>query len=467
MFSTRIKKLFGNSVIFAFGNLGTKMLMFIMVPFYTRYLNTSDFGTVDLIMNTVTMLTPLLSLSVFDAVFRFTLDSSIDNTSLFTNGIVVTCAGSIITMFFSLVVQYITGYSYCLFLGLLLIFNLLMSFILNFVRGIGRVKLFTIIGILFAVMNAILNIIFLKYLDKGISGYFEASIISSVVVITGTFFFGGLLRYGCIKQISLKVIKEMLTYSIPLMPNAFAWWFTTDASRYFILFFVGTEGNGLYAVANKVPALLTLFFSVFSQAWQISAVEEFNSPENSKFYNTVFNALVKFSFIGVGLLILFVKSIIKVLAAPSFYDAWKITPFLLLAVLFSNLSSFLGTTYIAAKRTSLIMYTTFVGMILNAFFNIIFIPLFGTNGAGIGSTMGFLIVFLVRLKSTSKIIQIRPKFVSEIFSLFIILVMIVSQQYFVGALEWILSSTLFIVLLVANIKEPLLIFTKRLSKNKS
>ena len=68
------KKLINNSLIFAIGNLGSKLIVIILVPMYTYYMTTSDYGMVDILTTTVNMLLPIISLSVFDAVLRFTMD---------------------------------------------------------------------------------------------------------------------------------------------------------------------------------------------------------------------------------------------------------------------------------------------------------------------------------------------------------------------------------------------------------
>ncbi|MGH2233205.1 lipopolysaccharide biosynthesis protein, partial [Enterococcus faecalis] len=54
----KYKKLAGNSVVFAAGNLGSKMISFILVPLYTYYLTTTEYGIVDLVTTTTSLLLP-------------------------------------------------------------------------------------------------------------------------------------------------------------------------------------------------------------------------------------------------------------------------------------------------------------------------------------------------------------------------------------------------------------------------
>lgn len=425
----RIKRLLSNSAILAIGNLGTKLISFVMVPFYTYVLSTSQFGVVDLISNSVAMLTPIVSLSIFDAIFRFTMDDQYDKGELFTTGMVITLLGSFVAIVLGLLAQIVFGFNYGFVLSMLLVFSALTSLFLNFIRGIGQIKAYALLGLFFAALNAIFNVIFLWKLHLGVMGYLYASVVSSLIVLALFFVITNIHLYFNVSYLSFNTAKLMLSYSVPLIPNAFAWWFTTDASRFFILAFIGAQANGLYAVANKIPSILTICFAVFSQAWQISAVENFYSEDSSDYYSLVFNKLASFLFIGVTVLTVFSPFIMKYLVSAEFYDAWKLTPFLLLAMLFSNLSGFLGTTYIAAKKTRLVMLTTVVGMLLNGLFNVIFIPLIGVNGAGAGSSLGFLVVVLIRLRTTRDFVNIRAKYRSLFISTILFVVLFFGMQY--------------------------------------
>lgn len=410
MFSSSVKRLFSNSLIFSIWTLGTKVIGFLMVPFYTYFLTQGQFGIVDLISTTVAMLTPVVTLSVFDAIFRFTMDKNFSNKILFSNGLVITVIGSIVTLLGGIIAQ-IVGYQYGFLLAILLILSVTSSFLQYFVRGIGYVKLFAVTGIVGTSLSAILNIMFIWYFKLGINGYLygmAGAQLGTLILIVAVVKPWQYIDFGLVSKTNAMML---LRYSVPMIPNAFAWWFTNDANRFFILFFLGASANGIYAVANKIPSILTIFFTVFNQAWQISAVDEYESQSNSTFYSMIFNNLIHFSFLGMAGLLLILKPLMHVLVAPNFYSAWEFVPFLMLAMIFSNLSGFLGSTYIAAKMTTKLFSTTIYGMLTNIAFNAVLIPLIGLNGAGLGSALGFLAVMIIRLKQTKAFVTINVKWV--------------------------------------------------------
>ena len=72
---SRESALLKNTFIYAMGNFSSKLLSVILLPFYTYYLSTSDFGYFDLILTASSMLTPIISFQISDGLYRFLLDA--------------------------------------------------------------------------------------------------------------------------------------------------------------------------------------------------------------------------------------------------------------------------------------------------------------------------------------------------------------------------------------------------------
>ena len=92
----RARELIRNTGIFAIGSLSTKLLSLLMVPLYTTVLSTTDYGTVDVIGTFTGLLAPLVTLSVYDAVFRWALDDANDASTAFSNALVVWASSMLI-----------------------------------------------------------------------------------------------------------------------------------------------------------------------------------------------------------------------------------------------------------------------------------------------------------------------------------------------------------------------------------
>ena len=84
---------FSNTVLFSVSTFGSKILLFLLTPFYTSILTDAEYGVTDLIIQTGNVLIPLVSMGIINAVLRFGLDETTDLKGLFTTGLVVILVG--------------------------------------------------------------------------------------------------------------------------------------------------------------------------------------------------------------------------------------------------------------------------------------------------------------------------------------------------------------------------------------
>lgn len=417
------KSLAGNTLIFAIGNGVTLIIAFIMVPFYTKVLSPSDFGISDIIVTTTSMLLPLVSLNIFAAIFRFALDKESNRETLFTNGLNVTLIGIAASIFVSGILEAF-GLSYALLVGLYLSATLLLNFFQNFVRGIEHVKTFALSGIIATATNVASNLLLMWVFKLGLNGYLFSLLISTLVTVIFLAIVEKLHRYVKWTSKSWTETKALLKYSIPMIPNSFAWWLTNDANKIIILMFMGPGANGILAVANKIPTMLSTFFGMFANAWQMTAVEEDGKASTSELHRVVFTLVFGFLITGCAVIVLFIKPFMSIYVDPKFFSAWTIVPILLLTSVFSNMSAFFGTTYFVAKKTAGLITTTLWGMLANIALSFALVPVIGLNGAGVSGSLGFLLVTILRYRQTQKFVPVKVNW--SLLSAFIVLYGIVS-----------------------------------------
>lgn len=444
----RYKKLFSNSVVFAIGNLGSKIITFFMVPLYTRYLTTSQYGQSDLISTLVSLLTPILTLSVIDAVFRFSMDNTSNNSKVLTNGFVVSTISFIIFLILSPI---IVKLQYGFFICFLTYVSALESMLQQFARGIGRSKLYAFTGIFMTILTVVSNIIFLIFMGWQLEGYLLSLLIAQIGGILLLFCMLRCWKFIGISNFDFGLIKNMLSYSVPMIPNTISWWLSNSANKIFISMILSTAANGLYAVANKIPSLISVFVNIFTQAWQISAIEEYKSDDSGKFFSGIMNLTVEVLFIGVGMLTLVAKPIILILSTADYISAWKIVPFLALAVLYSSLASFLGTIYTATMQTKYLFITTLCGAVTNVVLNIIFIPILGIVGSGISACISFMVVSFMRINDSKKFISLKINKMRWGILQILVLIEIGILYSVSGFLGYTLAAVIVLILTIMNV----------------
>lgn len=422
----RYKKLSVNILLFVLSNFGSKLVTLLLVPYYTYMLTTEQYGTIDLLTTTLSLIVPVITLSISDAVLRFAIKSEYDHETVFTNGLAVCCLSTMIILLSVPAFRYISIFKGVEFdFAVLLIAQVFYQFFNQFCRGIGSVKTVAISGFLTTLSMLILNIVFLTGIGMGVPGYFRALTLAYLISILFQIFTQKIWRYVQIGKTNKTALRGMLAYCIPMIPNSIMWWITDASDKYMIAFFVGVSSNGIYALAKKIPSILSMLHSVFFQAWQLSAVEESEAEDKGHYYSMVFNMFSCVMFLGISFVIFIIKPFLKFFVAEAYFSAWMYVPFLLIAVTFSSFSGFLGTNYVAMRETKGIFRTTVYGAISNVLLNAFLIPLFGMNGASVATCISYIITFGVRNRDTRKFVKINYKVKYNIVCISLIMLQIV------------------------------------------
>jgi O-antigen/teichoic acid export membrane protein len=163
-------------------------------------------------------------------------------------------------------------------------------------------------------------------------------------------------------------------------------------------------------VAYKLPTLLTLVSTVFMQAWQFSAVTESDGDkkEHALFFGQVWRSFQAVMFLAGGAVIAFAKPVMRILTTREFYSAWEFIPVLALAMVFTALTTFMGTVYIVEKKSVISFITALIGALTNIVLNVILIPSsLGVQGAAIATVLSYMIVFVVRAVDARKYIGFK------------------------------------------------------------
>lgn len=395
----KYKKLAANSLIFALANFGSKLLLLIFVPFYTHVLGTEEYGTVDTLTTTVSLLLPIFSLVLHEAVLRFSMEAEIKKQCVITNG----TFGFVISLMISLI-SYLFFYkinsmrAYWLLFYIILNSENLNCLLRQYARGIGRVKLFAVNGILNTFILVISNLFFLLWFKLGIVGYLLSMAVSYILCDALLIVKLNICDNVKKEYFNSNILKKMLIYCIPLIPNVVMWWIMNASDRYVIAFFLGLGANGIYAVACKVPSIINTLQQIFMQAWQLSAIEE--SKNSDEFYNNIYEGLSIVLFLAASGVLIIVKPLLSLVISSNYENVWKYVPWLLIAAVYSGLASFLGTNYIVSMKTGGVLITSAISAGVNIILNIMLTPLIGINGPAFATAVSFFTLWLVRCRST-------------------------------------------------------------------
>lgn len=400
-----------NMLFLTAGQFGTKLLSFFLVPLYTSVLTSAEYGTYDLYSATVALFVPILTLNIADSTTIFLLDKNSPKDGIISVSLkyyffsLVFFAAAICL---NLVFKFLPLFNeYPFFLFLMFAVNGLVNLLLCYARGLDRIKDVSVSGVVCSAVMIALNIVFLVPLHLGLKGYYLATIFGSLVQIVYLCISLRIFRFIKFKHQDKFLKKEMLGYSCPMILNTVSWWINSVSDRYMVTAFCGVVANGIYSVAYKIPSILTMFQSIFSQAWTLSAVQDFDSEDKNGFFSKMYSLYNVCMVLLCSVLIFSDRLVARILYANDFYEAWRYVPFLLVSVVFGSLSGYLGGIFAAVKDSRSFASSTVAGAVLNIFLNFVLINLCGALGAAVATMASYILVWAMRLYRAEKIMKLK------------------------------------------------------------
>ena len=387
----------------------------LMLPFYTAWLSVEQYGDVDLVSTYVSLIMGLVTLCMTDAIFRFPQGCKFsEQRNFFTSGISLVSISILVFGFIYFLVLYLWGnnswgiiYTYSGYIYFILIFSFIQLYFQQFSRSIDRMGVYVTSGIVLTSLTVVVSLFLVpKY---GANGFLLSQIVGFIGASFYTFFKIRIYHYLSISHVSLPVIKEMLAYSIPMIPNATLWWLLGTSNRLFLEYFQGVEQVGIFAVSNRFPSIITMVFNTFFLSWQISVLEEFKKTDFKRFYNNIFR--VCFVLLITVSILLSISSfwLIKVFASEKFIESWRYIPFLGVASVFSSLSTFAGTMFMAFKKTRYYLTTSLWGALFCVLLNLILIRWIGIMGATLSLLISHLLILILRIVKSDRYVLLDSK----------------------------------------------------------
>ena len=392
---------------YAIGAIAPRFLSFVFIPLFSHFLSQKDLGTYDLLITSIGLFAPLISMNLGEACYRFSFNNTQSNTySIIKTAIIFGFCLHFILLIGTYLFLYFY-FNYIDFLSLLVIFS--SSFFLLFQslpRVFQKVQLYASIGIINVACILCFSILFF-FINKNLSSIKLAIIVSNlltVLVIISQVGLLNILKKGIFES---KILKMLLQFSVPLMLNTIGWWLVFFSNRFIISWALGIEANAIYAVANKIPSILFMTNSIF-----ILSLQDFAFEKTDEFkLNFDFTLIFKRQFIfqsTLGFIILASSKIINSFLFPIVYGtAYQLSPLIFLGIVFSNFSSLWGVFFLAKKETMSVLKTTLVGGLSNIILTVFFIKSMDLYAPALGTCISFLVILLIRIYQLRNDVSIK------------------------------------------------------------
>jgi O-antigen/teichoic acid export membrane protein len=395
---SREKSLVKNTLILSLGTSFPKLMSFITLPLLTAFLTKAEYGTYDLITVLVMFLLPIATLQIHTGAFRYLIECRDDHEQtkrIITNALTYAVSLSIICLVVT--AFFLRNTERNVYIILYLFFDMYLIVIQQVARGTGKNMQYSISAIINSVCYMLLTVLLVWNLQEGLAGALFAMLGGVVIASIYLTWKLHLLSQIKFKYISKNIIKMLLAYSWPIVPNSLSNWVLNLSGRLIVTTFLGVEANAILAVANKLPNLLTIFQASFTYAWQESASLTVKDKDASLYYKNMFCRIANFLTGGLAILIGLSPVIFNILVKGDYSEAYPHIAILYFAIFFSCIASFLAGIYAAYMKTVNIGITTIIAAVCNITINLLFVKSIGIYAASISTLISYILLTVYRM----------------------------------------------------------------------
>ena len=407
----KIKHLFRHSVVYSVATILQKASAFLLLPFLTdtELLPTEEYSGYLYFMLTAGVLSQIFSLGMESTIVRFIKMKPENKKHIVNSAISLVLVGIGFGFIIALslkepIAEYLLKEeklsSYVIFLIIVSAFDLLSNLPNYYYRADERPKTFTFYKVLRFLVEFIGIYIGLAYLKMGfegaIYGLLAASVTSFLIMLP--FYF----KYFRI-HFEKELLKEMLFFGLPLVPNAILYLLIEGADRYFIEGAVSKDVQTIYTNMYKFGGVLTVINMAFRSAWQPIMLREVQENNNKEFFAkvmTYFTALSSIIMVFISLLAIdFIQfnpigSVRLIIKDQTYYQGKFILGFILLGYVMLGIYYNLSLAFYVTKRSKNMMIYTGFGLGVNALINcVMFIyPFYAMQIASIATFLAFFVM---------------------------------------------------------------------------
>ena len=389
------------SVIYGLSSAASQIVGFFLIPLYTHYLTTDQYGVLEILNTTLPLLAIIftmgLTAALFRTYFKYQDDASrrkvastilvfLTVTSALLTGLLLLLAGHFSTLIF-----HSSDYAMDFRLVFLtLFFNTGSAIAFSVFRARRQPTRYALASIAQFLISITLNIVFVIGLHTGIRGILEGNLIASALVYLP-------LTANLVKQCGLRLstldLKEMLAFGLPLVPAALGGWILVMADRYFLQFLSTPDQVGLYSLGYKFGLVIqAMVVGPIQLAWLPFLFSAAKGKESGRMYSRIFTYYI-LVILPIALAIsVLSREVLAIMAEPSYYDAYKVIPMITLSYVLYGCFYMLPVGINLEAKTKYLALLVGGAAILNLGLNYALVPGHGMMGSAVATLICYALL---------------------------------------------------------------------------
>lgn len=414
------KDIIKHSAIYSLGNLSTKLIGFILLPFYTTYLTTDQYGILALLEITGQIMVSVFSLNLATGMMRWiaeTQDEIIEKSIVFTI-LISTLIISVLLSFFLIPLSepisrlFFSTDSFGLYFVLLFISSSLGIYNLvplTLMRQYEKSLQFTILTTLKFTVTLAFIIYFITELNLGVEGILWGQLIGQGLLTILTIPF---IAKHTHPKFKIRIFKEITQYSIPLVFSGVFALSLTMSDRFLIKYFYDNSSVGIYSLGHKIASVINMFIlQSFQLGFLPIAYKKLSEKDAKPFFSKVLTYYVFVLTLSALAISMFGKELLELLAQnKDYWAAYYVIPIISLAFVVKGIHYLFSLSFHYTKRTSYNAYIVVATAIFNIALNLILIPKFNYIGGALSLLLSFILMTFLAYIYGQKVYYVKYDF---------------------------------------------------------
>lgn len=396
-----IKKLLKHGSVYSLGNILNKAVGFLLIPFYTHYLTTADYGTLELLDLSVALIGLLLNMWMNASLVRhyYEYEDSKNRNEVVSTALIATAtAAAVVSVFGLLWAREISNlilkspgfFPLVRVIACNLFFTCINSVSFSYLRARQQSSSIVAMNTASLVVGLVLNVYLLAVIKAGVIGILWSSLISNILVTT-------VLTALTMGQVGLHFdltkFRALAAFGLPLIMTSFSAFELNFADRFFLQHYSSVSTVGVYALGYKFGYMLSfLLIQPFIMIWGARMYEIAKRADAGAVFSRIagyFTLLMCAVALAMSLLI---KEVISVIAPPEFHNAYKVVPLVTLSYVFYGMGYYFQSGIYISKKTQYLGIMGVICAAANIGLNLLLIPRFAAMGAAWATALSFLLM---------------------------------------------------------------------------
>jgi len=393
----QLARLLRHSAVYGLTALASRIASFFLLPLFTRYLQPSDYGRIEILVALVALLMPLLRAGVATSFFRFYYERDLApdpalvvRTAFWFNlygAIAGTAIGLAVAAPLSRLLFGSDHYTELVRVGFALLFvSMLYDQATSLYRVEERTTEFAIAGLANLAITVTATIWFVVGLDGGATGAMLGNVSGTFLVLCVMIW---RQRRVLAPAFDRELVRRMNAFGLPLLPAGLALWVVDFSDRFFLGHIMDASAVGVYAVGVKLASAMILVQLAFRTAWPAFAFSISDDREARAAFSYVFTYI---AFVGAWVSValgLLAPWLVRLVAQPAFYGAERVVAPMSFAGALLTAYTMVAVAITRSNRTGLTWLIAGAGAVVNVVVNLTLIPAIGIMGAALATVAAY------------------------------------------------------------------------------